>query len=88
MLIQCPHCGARDHAEFAYAGDAGLSRPAPDAADSVWLDYVYQRNNASGDHVELWHHVYGCRQYIAVSRNLRTHEISGAQFASKPRAES
>ncbi|MBC8050224.1 MAG: sarcosine oxidase subunit delta [Chitinophagales bacterium] len=88
MLIPCPHCGLRDHAEFTYSGDAGLKRPAPDANDETWFDYVYQRNNAPGEHVELWHHIFGCRQFIAVTRNMRTHVVSGSRFAATSEAES
>ena len=28
--IDCPWCGPRDEAEFAYRGDATVRRPAPD----------------------------------------------------------
>jgi sarcosine oxidase subunit delta len=81
MLIPCPHCGPRDHAEFSYSGDATLKRPKPDASETDWYDYVYQRDNPSGVHTELWHHVFGCRRFIVVERNLRTHEISGSRQA-------
>ena len=41
MRIPCPHCGERDHAEFTYAGDATVRRPAPDEGDpAAWMRYV------------------------------------------------
>ncbi|MDX2265297.1 MAG: sarcosine oxidase subunit delta [Hyphomicrobiales bacterium] len=88
MLIHCPFCGARDHAEFSYAGDARLKRPAPDAPEAEWLDYAYQRDNPSGPHEELWHHVYGCRRHVAVTRHMSTHEILAARFAGTSGVES
>ena len=40
MLISCPWCGPRNQIEFTYGGDATLRRPAPDAPDTAWVDYV------------------------------------------------
>ena len=39
------------------------------------IRYVYARENPKGWHVEWWHHVAGCRQWIKVVRNTLTHEI-------------
>ena len=79
MRIPCCYCGERGNEEFAYLGDATLARPQADAADDAgqkqWADYVYLRNNPAGVHRELWHHVAGCRAWLVVTRNVRTHEI-------------
>ncbi len=75
MQIRCPICGVRDHAEFSYGGDAGLKRPADDAGQAAWNDYVYLRGNPRGPHEELWHHAQGCRSWIVVRRDTMTHEI-------------
>jgi sarcosine oxidase subunit delta len=82
MRIPCCYCGARGNEEFAYLGDATVARPEADAATpldeasrSKWTDYVYLRDNPSGTHRELWQHVAGCRAWLVVTRNLRTHEI-------------
>ncbi|WP_374545338.1 sarcosine oxidase subunit delta [Rhodoblastus sp.] len=88
MLIPCPYCGARDAQEFSYRGDATLTRPdpaAPDAADT-FHDYVYLRDNPAGPHRELWYHLAGCRRWIEVARDTRTHEISGAFFVAETRS--
>ena len=77
MLINCPHCGARDATEFTYGGDAGVRRPAnPDAvSDEQWAGYVYLRDNPRGEHAELWQHSSGCRRWIEVRRNTHTHVV-------------
>jgi sarcosine oxidase subunit delta len=77
IRITCPYCGARDHEEFTYAGDASKVRPAdPGGATAAdWHGYVYLRDNPAGQHLEYWHHVYGCRQYVKVLRDVTTHEV-------------
>src|SRR5262245_18656717 len=84
MRIPCHYCGERGNEEFAYLGDATLVRPEADAATPLllddadqkqWVDYVYLRDNPTGVHRELWQHVSGCRAWLVVTRNVRTHEI-------------
>ncbi|MGE0768407.1 MAG: sarcosine oxidase subunit delta [Hyphomicrobiaceae bacterium] len=87
MRIACSHCGERGHEEFAYLGDATVLRPefhaVPQAdgdggaADrgAEWQDYVYLRDNPSGAHRELWQHVGGCRAWLVVTRDTRSHAI-------------
>ncbi len=83
MRIPCPFCGDRDVSEFAYLGDATASRPAADApdADREFFEAVYLRDNPSGLHHELWYHASGCRSWLEVERNTRTHDITKATFA-------
>lgn len=83
MRIPCPYCGARDAHEFAYLGDATLTRPDPAAPDAEgrFFDYVYQRTNPAGAHEEWWYHAQGCRQWVKVARDTRTHAIGGATLA-------
>lgn len=85
MRIPCPFCGERDLSEFAYHGDASYQRPAPGTASAAndFYETVYLRDNPAGPHTELWYHVNGCRSWIRVSRNTRTHEILGAVLAQK-----
>ena len=80
MRIPCPYCGERDSAEFSYRGDASPSRPEPGADD--FSDYVYLRENPAGLIREHWYHAAGCRKWLVVERDTRTHEISSARFAS------
>jgi len=91
MRIPCCHCGPRGHEEFSYLGDADVRRPAWKAsgdrtdADSgemdAWHAYVYLRDNPSGPHRELWQHVGGCRAWLVVTRDTRTHAILHVQSA-------
>ena len=82
MRIECSYCGVRGNEEFAYHGDAMVVRPdgdpslvLDDAAHQRWHDYVYLRDNPAGPYRELWQHVSGCRSWLVVTRDTRTHEI-------------
>ena len=82
MRIKCPYCGERDAAEFAYLGAADLVRPDPAApeAASAFYDYVYLRYNPAGPHAELWYHAGGCRSWLRVVRDTRTHAMLNAEL--------
>ncbi|MFQ5558527.1 MAG: sarcosine oxidase subunit delta [Acidimicrobiales bacterium] len=71
LQIPCPHCGPRDCTEFTYGGDASRSRPGTSdpVSDHDWVRYLFLRDNPSGDHVEHWHHSFGCRQWLTVTRD-------------------
>ncbi len=83
LLIPCPCCGPRVQTEFTYTGDATLTRPADDADDQAWIDYVYLRDNPKGPHDEVWQHTSGCRRFVKVRRDTASHDIiaSGAPNA-------
>jgi sarcosine oxidase subunit delta len=86
MRIQCPFCGERDLSEFAYHGDAAFRRPDPDAPDAEarFFEALYLRENPAGPHEELWYHASGCRSWLRVTRNTRTHEILAVNFPGPP----
>ncbi len=44
-------------------------------------DYVYLRDNVPGPMREHWYHAQGCRNWITVTRDTRTHRISAAVLA-------
>jgi sarcosine oxidase subunit delta len=85
LRITCPFCGSRGNEEFAYLGDATVRRPDPAAPEAMqaFHDYVYLRENPSGPHQELWFHGSGCRSWLIVTRNTRTHEISEVKLAGR-----
>ncbi|MBY0337308.1 MAG: sarcosine oxidase subunit delta [Acetobacteraceae bacterium] len=83
MLIPCPYCGERGADEFTVIGAADPMRPEPDAPMEAWVEYVHVRDNAFGPHRELWHHVHGCRQWLVVTRDTRTHAVHGAEAARR-----
>ncbi len=86
MRIPCPHCGTRGNDEFTILGAAGLPRPAPDAPAETWHAYVHLRDNPAGSHRELWHHTYGCRTWLVVERDTRTHAVLGVNPAREQAA--
>ena len=77
LYINCPHCGLRSQNEFAYGGDATVKRPElnKEISDQEWDNFVYLRKSPRGKHLELWHHISGCRQWIKIERDTSTHEI-------------
>jgi len=77
LEIKCPYCGKRSQNEFSYGGDATVKRPElnKEVSDQEWDTFVYYRKNLRGDHLELWHHISGCRQWLKAKRNTATHEI-------------
>ena len=89
MRINCPHCGDRDVSEFTYLGDATLTRPNSDIAPSgeaqadAFHDYVYLRDNPEGTHREHWYHGMGCRAWLTVTRNIRSHAVLSVVSAGK-----
>ena len=80
MRIPCPYCGERDVQEFVYRGDASPSRPKDDEG---FYAYVYLRRNVAGVMREHWYHAQGCRNWIEVERDTRSHEMSGSAFAKR-----
>ncbi len=78
MRLPCPFCGDRDIQEFVYRGDASLVRPEHEAD---MFAYVYLRDNVAGPIREHWYHAQGCRNWIVVTRDTRTHEVSDAVLA-------
>ncbi len=70
-------CGKRSQNEFAYGGDATVKRRElnKEVSDEEWDTFVYYRKNPRGNHLELWHHISGCRQWFKAKRNTATHEI-------------
>tara|TARA_Y100000996_G_scaffold386671_1_gene344883 strand:+ start:350 stop:619 length:270 start_codon:yes stop_codon:yes gene_type:complete len=77
LNIKCPYCGDRSQKEFAYGGDGTVVRPElnQEISDEKWNEFVYLRKSPRGKHLELWHHIAGCRQWFKVQRDTVTHEI-------------
>ena len=85
MRIRCPFCGERESSEFAYLGDASARRPdhaTPDA-QRAFFEAIYIRDNPAGLHAELWYHSYGCRRWLRVTRDTRSHEIADVAFTER-----
>jgi len=80
MRIPCPYCGPRGNEEFSPRGGADARRPDSDDPPA-WHDYVYLRENVAGVHREYWQHVHGCRAWLVVTRDTRSHAVLGAEPA-------
>ncbi len=83
MRIHCPLCGPRDRREFYYYGaDDYLNRPAEYAAPDAWDNYLHLRDNPAGVLHDLWYHETGCAQWLRVTRNTITHEITATELVA------
>jgi sarcosine oxidase subunit delta len=70
--------------EFTYRGHAtGLDRPAPDAGEAAWDNFVFLRDNPAGPTRDLWYHSGGCGAWLVVDRNTVTHEITSAALVEE-----
>ncbi len=88
MRIRCPYCGERSNDEFTVLGDADALMARPGGSEpQVFHDYAYVRTNPAGQHRELWYHSTGCRRWLVVTRNTRTHSIADVTFADPRRGE-
>ena len=77
LLIDCPHCGARDETEFACGGEAHIARPLAENAisDAEFAEYLFWRDNPKGVFLERWCHTAGCRRWFNAARDTVTHEF-------------
>jgi len=83
MRIPCTFCGPRDVSEFSYRGDAAPKRPGAGAPVETTYDYVYTRANLKGLIAEHWYHASGCRSWLVVERDTRSHVITAARLATE-----
>ena len=74
LIVPCPTCGPRPHAEFAFGGEL---RPIEAEDPDGDFDRVFLRENVDGVQVERWFHLFGCRRWLTVRRDTRTDRIEG-----------
>ncbi|MFL5928135.1 MAG: sarcosine oxidase subunit delta [Gaiellaceae bacterium] len=74
FLLDCPHCGPRDVAEFHYQGEV-TRRPTSPPTLRELTDYVYFRDNVAGVQREWWYHRLGCGLWFVADRDTRTNEV-------------
>ncbi|GAA0310479.1 sarcosine oxidase subunit delta [Rhodovulum strictum] len=90
LLIHCPYCDETlPEAEFAYAGEAHIARPADPMAtsDEEWRDYLFIRTNARGPHYERWRHVHGCGRFFNALRDTVSDRFLMTYKAGVPRPD-
>ncbi|MFC0590675.1 sarcosine oxidase subunit delta [Novosphingobium aquiterrae] len=88
LLIHCPYCDEqRAEIEFAYAGEAHITRPADPAAlsDEDWQYYLFIRSNPRGRHHERWRHIHGCGRFFNAVRDTVTDKFEVTYKAGEPR---
>lgn len=83
MIIDCPLCGARDSGEFHMRGEATGPRPAYADGQDAFAAYVYERANLAGMQREHWYHAAGCRSWLVVERDTRSHVIASVTAVRK-----
>jgi sarcosine oxidase subunit delta len=90
LLIPCPHCEEiLPEAEFAYAGEAHVDRPADPSAltDAEWRDFLFVRTNPKGVHAERWRHVHGCGRFLNALRDTVSDEVLATYAVGAPRPD-
>ena len=80
QLFKCPFCGSRDQTEFTHVREAD-DMPALTDGQDAWYHYVYDIQNPRGKHAEWWHHQFGCRQMLLITRDTMTHEVTSVTAA-------
>lgn len=79
LLLTCPCCGVEaEETEFAPGGEAHLKRMGPGSGDEDFANYLFQRRNPRGVHLERWRHAFGCGKWFHVARDTATLEVFGS----------
>jgi sarcosine oxidase, subunit delta len=87
LRIRCPYCGERDEPEFHFGGQSHIARPAPDADDATWGEYLFVRENPAGVHYERWLHAYGCGQWFNIARDTLAHSVVATYLMGDPKPQ-
>ena len=74
FLLECPHFGPRDVAEFRFQGEV-TRRPRASPSLRELSEYVYFRRNVAGVQREWWYHRVGCGLWFVAERDTRTNEV-------------
>jgi sarcosine oxidase subunit delta len=84
LIIHCPYCGPRPELEFAYGGEAHVTRD-PSVSDAAWTAFLYQRSNKRGLHAERWRHLRGCGRFFNAVRDTTTDNFASTYKIGEPR---
>jgi heterotetrameric sarcosine oxidase delta subunit len=68
FLLDCPNCGRRPVAEFAFRGEY-KKRPSQEEPFETWAGYVFMAKNLPGSQIEWWQHRSGCQRWFLVRRD-------------------
>ncbi len=90
LLIHCPYCDEnRPELEFRNAGEAHIARPLDPSTldDHAWADFLFNRTNPKGLHVERWRHVHGCGRFFNAVRHTVSDKLLRTYKAGEPRPD-
>ncbi|WP_417691455.1 sarcosine oxidase subunit delta [Roseibium sp.] len=90
LLITCPYCQETlPEAEFTYAGEAHIARPADPSSysDEAWRDFLFVRSNVKGAHFERWRHFHGCGRFFNAVRDTVTDRFLTVYEAGEPKPD-
>jgi sarcosine oxidase subunit delta len=90
LLIHCPCCNETlPEAEFAYAGQAHVARPADPSSvsDEEWEAFLFIRTNVKGPHFERWRHIHGCGRFFNAVRDTVSDRFLTTYPAGAPRPD-
>ncbi|MBO0344198.1 sarcosine oxidase subunit delta [Roseibium sp. CAU 1637] len=90
LLITCPYCQETlPEAEFTYAGEAHIARPADPSSysDEAWRDFLFVRSNVKGAHFERWRHFHGCGRFFNAVRDTVTDRFLTVYKAGEPKPD-
>ena len=74
IRLTCPNCGARSVEEWVH-GEIFDVPPHIDDPDQRELDRSFMHNNPEGPVREAWFHAYGCRRWLAITRDTTSDEV-------------
>src|SRR5271165_6508443 len=74
FVLECPHCGVREVADFAFGGELS-TRPQDAPSLRELCEYNYFRRNVAGVQREWWYHRSGCRTWFQAERDTRTNRV-------------
>lgn len=68
--LTCPNCGLREVGEFRYGGEMV----------EVSLGGAAVNSNLPGKQVERWYHLFGCRRWLKVERDVRNNQVHSVSW--------
>ncbi|MGV6839469.1 MAG: sarcosine oxidase subunit delta [Planktomarina sp.] len=82
LTLNCPNCGLdKDETELSYGGQAHLKRFGPGSSDQDFEDYLFNRPNPKGVHLERWRCSAGCAKWFHAARCTVTMQVFGTYSA-------
>ena len=82
LKLTCPHCKViADETELTPGGQAHIKRAAAGTSDEEFSNYLFDRKNPKGVHLERWVHSFGCGKWFIAARCTLNLEVFGTYTA-------